>query len=83
MKVSAFRLRMEGQASLDGRLNFQFRVGLPPFGLIGIPVKVTGTQENPKVRAGHTKKGDQLDETEEKEEEEPHPEEKPASSTSR
>lgn len=79
MKVSSFRLRMEGQASLDGRLNFQFRVGLPPFGLIGIPVKVTGTQENPKVSAGHTKKGDQLDETEDKEEEEPHPEEKPAS----
>jgi AsmA protein len=73
MKVSAFRLRMEGQASLDGRLNLQFRVGLPPFGLIGIPVKITGSQENPKVRAGHTKKGDQLEETEDKEEEEPHP----------
>ncbi|OJW57405.1 MAG: hypothetical protein BGO55_13995 [Sphingobacteriales bacterium 50-39] len=79
MKVSAFRLRMEGQASLDGRLNFQFRVGLPPFGLIGIPVKITGTQENPKVSAGHTKKGDQLEETEDKDEEEPHPAEKPAS----
>ncbi|HVU55084.1 MAG TPA: AsmA-like C-terminal region-containing protein [Puia sp.] len=73
MKVSVFRLRMEGQASLDGRLNLQFRVGLPPFGLIGIPVKITGTQENPKVRAGHTKKGDQLEETEDKDEEEPHP----------
>ena len=68
MKVSSFRLRMEGQASLDGRLNLQFRVGLPPFGLIGIPVKITGTQENPKVRAGHTKKGDQLEETEDKDE---------------
>jgi len=81
MKVSAFRLRMEGQASLDGRLNLQFRVGLPPFGLIGIPVKITGTQDNPKVRAGHTKKGDQLDETEDKDEEEPHPAGKPANAT--
>jgi len=73
MKVSVFRLRMEGQAAFDGRLNLQFRVGLPPFGLIGIPVKITGTQEDPKVRAGRTKKGDQLEETEDKEEEEPHP----------
>lgn len=81
MKVSAFRLRMEGQASLDGRLNLQFRVGLPPFGLIGIPVKITGSQENPKVRAGHTKKGDQLEQTEDKEEEEPHPAGIPANST--
>jgi AsmA protein len=73
MKVSAFRLRMEGQASFDGKLNLQVRIGLPPFGLIGIPVKVTGTQENPKVKAGRSKKGDQLEETEDKEEEDPHP----------
>jgi len=82
MKVSAFRLRMEGQASMDGRLNLQFRVGLPPFGLIGIPVKITGTQENPKVSAGHTKKGDQLEETEDKDEEEPHPAEARGSTSS-
>jgi len=81
MKVSAFRLRMEGQAAFDGRLNLQFRVGLPPFGLIGIPVKVTGTQENPKVKAGRTKKGDQLEETEDKEEEESHPVESASGST--
>jgi AsmA protein len=68
MKVSVFRLRMEGQAGFDGRLNLQFRVGLPPFGLIGIPVKITGTQDNPKVKAGRSKKGDQLQETEDPEE---------------
>ena len=68
MKVSIFKLRMEGQASFDGRLNLQFRVGLPPFGVIGIPVKITGTQDNPKVKAGHTGKSDQLEETEDKEE---------------
>jgi AsmA protein len=81
MKVSGFRLRMEGQASLDGRLNMQMRVGLPPFGLIGIPVKITGTQENPKVVAGRSKKGDQLEESEDKDEEEPHPAEKPANTS--
>jgi AsmA protein len=69
MKVAGFRLRMEGQASLDGRLNLQMRIGLPPFGLIGIPVKITGSQENPKVVAGRSKKGDQLEETEDKDEE--------------
>ncbi len=36
MKVSAFKLRMEGQASFDGRLNLQFRVGLPPFGVASV-----------------------------------------------
>ena len=69
MKVSAFRLRLEGQTSFDGRLNLHFRVGLPPFGVIGIPLTITGTQDNPivKVRRGSDK--DTLAETEDKEEE--------------
>jgi len=69
MKVSVFRLRMEGQTSFDGRLNLHFRVGLPPFGVIGIPLTITGTQDNPvvKVRRGNDK--DTLAETEDKEEE--------------
>jgi AsmA protein len=69
MKISAFKLRIEGQASFDGRLNLHCRVGLPPFGVIGIPVSVTGTQENPKVKARRGSKSDQLEETEDKEEE--------------
>jgi AsmA protein len=69
MKVSVFKLRMEGQASFDGRLNLRFRVGLPPFGVIGIPLKITGTQENPVVKAGKGNKKDELEETEDKEEE--------------
>jgi AsmA protein len=68
MKVSAFKLRIEGQASFDGRLNLRCRVGLPPFGVIGIPVSVTGTQENPKVKARRGSKKDELEETEEKKE---------------
>jgi len=39
------------------------RLGLPPLGIIGIPMNVTGTQDNPKIRLG---KGDNdaLEETE-------------------
>lgn len=69
MKVSVFKLRMEGQASFDGKLNLRFRVGLPPFGVIGIPLKITGTQDNPNVKAGRGSKKDELEETEDKEEE--------------
>jgi len=69
MKVSVFKLRMEGQASFDGKLNLRFRVGLPPFGVIGIPLKISGTQDNPKVRGGRGSKKDDLEQTEDKEEE--------------
>jgi AsmA protein len=67
MKISVFKLRIEGQASFDGKLNLKLRRGLPPFGVIGIPMKVTGTQENPKVKAGKGTDKDDLEETEDKE----------------
>ncbi len=60
-KVSLFRLRFEGQTSLDGNLNLKMRVGLPPLGIIGIPIKVTGTQDEPKIQLG--KKSEDLEET--------------------
>ncbi|HSR40439.1 MAG TPA: AsmA-like C-terminal region-containing protein, partial [Phnomibacter sp.] len=50
MKVFGFRPRLEGKVSLDGELWLKFRLGLPPFGIIGIPMTVTGTSENPRVR---------------------------------
>jgi AsmA protein len=67
-KTSGFRIRVEGQTSFDNNINFKIRVGLPPLGIIGIPVSATGTTENPVVRLG---KNDQatLSETEDKEEE--------------
>lgn len=67
MKVSAFKLRIEGQTSFDGRLNLHFRVGLPPFGIIGIPVSVTGTQDKPIIKARRADKKDELDEDKEEE----------------
>ncbi|WP_339835941.1 AsmA-like C-terminal region-containing protein [uncultured Flavobacterium sp.] len=60
-KVSGFRLRFEGESSLDGKLNLKMRVGLPPLGIIGIPIKVTGNQENPQINIG--KKSEDLEET--------------------
>jgi AsmA protein len=61
-KVAGFRLRFEGESSLDGKLNLKMRVGLPPLGIIGIPIKVSGTQDNPIIKMG--KQGKDLEETE-------------------
>ncbi|HRR49202.1 MAG TPA: AsmA-like C-terminal region-containing protein [Bacteroidales bacterium] len=68
MRIFGFRPRFEGQVSLDGRLNIKFRLGLPPFGIIGIPVTVTGTMDNPKVHLRRSQSGDILYETEPQEE---------------
>ncbi|MES2812509.1 MAG: AsmA family protein [Bacteroidota bacterium] len=61
-KVAGFRPKIAGQASLDGKLNLKMRLGLPPLGIIGVPLKITGTQDNPIVKIG--KKSDELEETE-------------------
>lgn len=52
IKVAGFRLRMQGQTDFNGRLNFKCRIGLPPFGIVGIPLKITGTGDNPKIKTG-------------------------------
>ena len=62
MKVAGFRPRFEGQVSFDGRLNLSGRLGLPPFGLFGIPLSITGTQEKPIVKLKRNKEG-KLEET--------------------
>jgi AsmA protein len=64
MRIFGFRPRIEGQATLDGRLNLRFRLGLPPFGIIGIPMTVTGTIENPQVHMRRGKERDMLEEEE-------------------
>lgn len=69
MRVFGFRPRVEGQVSLDGKLNLKFRLGLPPFGLIGIPMTVTGTADNPIVQMRRGKSGDELEEEAEAEDE--------------
>jgi AsmA protein len=61
-KVAGFRPKIAGQVSLDGKLNLKMRLGLPPLGIIGIPLKIAGTQEKPIVKI--TKKYENLEETE-------------------
>lgn len=67
MKIAGFRPRIEGQVSLDGQLNLKMRLGLPPFGIIGIPMHVSGTQESPHIKLGRNDK-EEIPETEYKEE---------------
>jgi len=55
MRVFGFRPRFEGQVSFDGALNLQFRLGLPPFGIFGIPMSITGTEDKPKIKLGRGK----------------------------
>jgi AsmA protein len=60
-KFAGFRPRIEGTTSLDGKLNLKMRLGLPPLGIFGIPLTVTGNQENPKIKVG--RKSEDLEET--------------------
>ena len=58
MKMAGFRPRFEGQATLNGQLNLGFRLGLPPWGILGIPMQITGTSENFKIKLGKYKEED-------------------------
>lgn len=65
MRVAGFRPRVEGQVGFNGRLNLKFRLGLPPFGIIGIPMTITGSEDHPEI---HFRKGRETDELREQEE---------------
>ncbi|MCU7548162.1 AsmA family protein [Chitinophagaceae bacterium LB-8] len=73
MKVFGFHPRFEGQVSFDGKLNLTGRLGLPPFGIIGIPFTVVGTQENPQVKLRRSKDSDKIEESTEEPDEEVQP----------
>jgi AsmA protein len=51
-KTGGFRIRFEGQTSFDNKVNFKMRIGLPPLGIIGIPLRITGNSDNPKIKLG-------------------------------
>ena len=52
IKVFPFRLKFSGQANFDGNMNLKFRIGLPPLGIFGIPMNITGTQDKPIIKMG-------------------------------
>ena len=49
-KAAGFRVKIAGESSFDGNLNLKMRLGLPPLGIFGIPVRVTGTGTMPRIR---------------------------------
>ena len=63
MRMAGFRLRFEGQVGFDNALNLDFRLGLPPLGIFGIPMHITGTEDKPQIHLGSAKKEDELKET--------------------
>lgn len=67
LRVAGFRPRFEGQVGLDGRLNLNARLGLPPFGIFGIPFTVTGTQDKPKIHLRRGRNSDKLEEQDDNE----------------
>lgn len=70
LRIFGFRPRFEGQVSLDGDLNIKGRLGLPPFGIIGIPFSVSGTSDTPLVKLKKDKSGKVLQEKEDTEDDE-------------
>ncbi|GAA3744378.1 AsmA-like C-terminal region-containing protein [Flavobacterium ginsengisoli] len=55
MKMAGFRGKLEGQVTMDGKINVGFRLGLPPMGLINIPMKITGTADDFEISTGKFK----------------------------
>jgi AsmA protein len=65
-KTGGFRIRVEGQTSFDNQINLKMRIGLPPLGIIGIPLRITGQADAPKIRVGN-KDSEPLEEKEDEE----------------
>jgi len=64
IKISGFRLRVAGETNFNGSLNLKTRLGLPPLGIFGIPIRILGTQENPKFKYGRGNQDESVEETE-------------------
>ena len=64
IRVFPFRLKLSGKASFDGEINFKFRIGLPPLGIFGIPMNITGTQNKPIIKMGSGSNNQDIKETE-------------------
>lgn len=62
-KVKGIRVKISGSTTFDNNLNMKVRLGMGPFGIIGIPMKVTGTMDNPKIKYGCGKESEELKES--------------------
>jgi AsmA protein len=62
-KVKGIRVRISGTTTFDSRLNMKIRLGMGPMGIIGIPMKITGTSDNPRIQYGRGKDSDDLKES--------------------
>ena len=67
-KVKGIRVKISGTTSLDSKLNLKIRIGLGPFGIIGIPMKVLGTMEDIKFKYGRGKESEEIPDSEYKDE---------------
>jgi AsmA protein len=63
MKISGFRFRISGETNFNGAMNFKARLGLPPMGIVGIPMRILGTQDNPKFKYGRGTNDEDVEET--------------------
>ncbi len=63
MRISSFRVKLSGTSNFDGQINLKMRIGLPPLGIIGIPLRVLGTMENPKIKYGRGTSDSDVEET--------------------
>jgi AsmA protein len=63
MKISGFRFRISGETNFNGALNFKARLGLPPLGIVGIPIRILGTQDNPKFKYGRGNNDEDVEES--------------------
>lgn len=63
MKIAGFRFRISGEANFYRQLNLKARLGLPPLGIVGVPMRILGTMENPKFKYGRGLKDEDVEET--------------------
>ncbi len=63
-KVSGIHVRIGGTAGMDNRVNLRIRLGLPPLGIFGIPMKVTGAMDDPVIKFGRGREGEEIQEEE-------------------
>jgi len=59
-KVKGIRVKISGTTTFDNKLNMKIRLGMGPFGIIGIPMKILGTTDNPQIKYGRGKESDEL-----------------------